>query len=177
MTTSYGKVAIGAEGRSVRFERHFDASPEEVWAALTDPEQVRVWLLAEATFELEVGGGVTFDWGEQGECSGTVSLCDPPHVLEYSWIEKAGTSIARFELRPAEVGGVLLILDHRELPASAHAGVGAGWHAHLEALAALLASRPFEFWQRFHELEPHYEKVVADLGAPTDVSRSERRAG
>jgi uncharacterized protein YndB with AHSA1/START domain len=146
----------------VRFERHFDASPDELWATLTDPERIHVWLLAEASFEPRVGGAVNLSWQGSGECSGTVSIFDPPRELEYSWGEAAGTSIVRFELRPAGVG-VMLILEHRELPASAHSGVGAGWHTHLDALSALIAAEPFEFWPRFHELEPHYEKLVTDL--------------
>jgi hypothetical protein len=55
------------------------------------------------------------------------------------------------------------VLHHRELPASAHAGVGAGWNAHLDKLAAVLAGEEFDFWQRFHELEPEYAKRLVDL--------------
>jgi hypothetical protein len=58
---------------------------------------------------------------------------------------------------------VFLVLHHRELPANTHASVGAGWHAHLDSLRALLASEKFDFWARYHELEPEYEKLVADL--------------
>jgi len=162
MTSGYGELGAGSHGRSVRFERRFDATPEEIWAVLTKPEHLRVWLLADASLEPRAGGAVSLDWGDRGHASGTVSVFDPPHVLEYSWIESAGTSIVRFEVKP-EPDGVRLVLYHRELPASAHAGVGAGWHAHLEALAALLRSEDFDFWVRFHELEPQYEKRVAEL--------------
>jgi uncharacterized protein YndB with AHSA1/START domain len=163
MSSDYGEIGAGTKGRSVRFERHFDATADEIWAALTDPEQVRVWLLCEATFELRVGGAVSFDWGEDGKSAGTISIYDPPHVLEYSWIEQEGTSIVRFDVRPGDGEGVVLVLDHSELPASMHAGVGAGWHAHLEALGALLAAESFEFQPRYRELQPEYEKLVADL--------------
>jgi uncharacterized protein YndB with AHSA1/START domain len=163
MTSSYGEVGTGAQGRTVRFERHFDVSPEELWAVLTEPERIGRWLMAEASFEPRVGGAVNLRWEGSGECSGVVSIFDPPRELEYSWGEEAGTSVVRFELRPADGAGVLLILDHRELPPSAHSGVGTGWHTHLDALGAMLVSEPFDFWPRFHELEPDYQKLVADF--------------
>jgi uncharacterized protein YndB with AHSA1/START domain len=163
MTNTYGEVTSEPHGRSVRFERHFDATADELWAALTTPEHIRVWLLAEeAVLEPRVGGAMYLQWSGDDECSGTVAIFDPPHTLEYSWVEAAGSSVTRFDLRP-EGEGVLLVLHHRELPASAHAGVGAGWHAHLDALAALLASEDFDFWARFHEVEPEYAKQVASL--------------
>jgi uncharacterized protein YndB with AHSA1/START domain len=163
MTSNYGEVGSGTEGRTVRFERRFDASPDELWATLTEPNRIHTWLLAETSFEPRVGGTVNFVWEGSGECSGIVSIFDPPRELEYSWIEAAGTSIVRFEVRPVDGGGVVLVLEHRQLPPSTHAGVGAGWHAHLDALSALLAGERFDFWARFHELEPHYEKLVADI--------------
>jgi uncharacterized protein YndB with AHSA1/START domain len=163
MRSGDGELDLGPEGRSVRFERHFDATAEEVWDALTNPELLGRWLLTDtASIEPRVGGAVSLDWGTDGKCSGTVAVFDPPRTLEYSWVEAAGTSIARFELRPDD-SGVLLVLHHRELPASAHAGVGAGWNAHLDKLAAVLAGEEFDFWQRFHELEPEYAKRLVDL--------------
>ena len=80
-----------------------------------------------------------------------MSICEPPRLLEYSWSEGAGTSVVRFELRPGDASGVMLTLEHRQLPPRSHAGVGTGWHIHLDALEALLASEPFEFWPRFEE--------------------------
>jgi uncharacterized protein YndB with AHSA1/START domain len=119
--------------------------------------------MAEATFEPRVGGAVSFRWEGSGECSGIVSIFDPPRVLEYSWVEGDATSVVRFELRPGATG-VVLVLDHRELPPRAHAGVGAGWHTHLDALGAVLAGEPtLDFWARFHALEPQYSKLVAEL--------------
>ena len=35
MTSGYGELGAGSHGRSVRFERRFDATPEEIWAVLT----------------------------------------------------------------------------------------------------------------------------------------------
>jgi uncharacterized protein YndB with AHSA1/START domain len=164
--STYGEIGSGSNGRAVKFERHFNANPAELWAILTEPERIGSWLQAEASFEPRVGGAVHLRWEGSGECSGTVAIFDPPRTLEYSWNEGTGTSIVHFELRPLTTGGVMLTLRHCELPSGSHAGISTGWHTHLDALAAELACEPFEFWPRFQELQPHYSKLVSDLYRP-----------
>jgi uncharacterized protein YndB with AHSA1/START domain len=49
------------EGRSlVRFERRYPHSVERVWAALTEPDQLRQWF-GEGDIELELVEGGRFD--------------------------------------------------------------------------------------------------------------------
>ena len=43
-TQTMGTLRRDAERRAVRHERRYYAPPEEVWAALTEPVQVRNWL-------------------------------------------------------------------------------------------------------------------------------------
>ena len=62
MTDNFGNLASRPNGRSVRFERHLDATADEVWAATTQPEPFARWLLAEASIEPRVGGAVTLRW-------------------------------------------------------------------------------------------------------------------
>ncbi len=72
-----------------------------------------------------------------------VRAYDPPHMLEYDWVEvpsPSGTitdSTVRFELTPLG-DRVRLTLTHRALPAHAFESVAAGWHAHLDVLRAVL---------------------------------------
>lgn len=76
---------------SVRLTRRYDAPPEEVWQALTDPESRGRWLgpvVAELR-ELERGRVLELDLGD---------------------------SVARVELR-AEAGRTVLVLDHAGIPA------------------------------------------------------------
>ena len=63
------------EKRAVRFERRYDATPDEVWAALTEPEQVRNWF-AEMTIEPRAGGRVTFEWSAGQKEEGVVRAFD-----------------------------------------------------------------------------------------------------
>ena len=48
MTETFG--ALRQDG--VRFERLYDATPEELWSAITDPEQIQGWLAHVARIDL-----------------------------------------------------------------------------------------------------------------------------
>jgi uncharacterized protein YndB with AHSA1/START domain len=81
----------------VRFTRRYDATPAEVWAALTEPESIARWL---------------------GPVPTTVRESEPEQVLELDWLAPGDEpSIVRFELRPREGGGTELVLDHRRINA------------------------------------------------------------
>ena len=146
---------------AVRFERLYDFTPAELWSALTDPRRLRRWLADTPRFEGRVGGEVTIVFDE-GTIEGRVLTWDEPHVLEYEWrFPGEDDSIVRFELEPQEFG-TLLVLDHRQLGRSSGVGYSAGWHAHLDALAAAI---DLDAWQaRFEELLPSYSAKAGELG-------------
>ena len=74
-------------------------------------------------------------------------------------------SILRLEVVPRDTGGTMLVLDHRLVSAEEAAGLGAGWHAHLEALGRLLAGEESgdsdDWWDRYRELRPTYDERAA----------------
>ena len=131
-TQTIGTLRREGEQRAVRHVRHYDATPEEVWAALTEPEQVKNWLAA-MTIEPQAGGRVTF---------------------EYTW-EKRAPSVVRIELSP-EGNGTQLVLDHSRIDVGAATSIAAGWHMHLDALESLLAGSP----QTPAEWNPRHEGLV-----------------
>src|SRR5215472_3687071 len=134
--TDFGTISIDGPEVSVRFERWYDASLTELWGALTEPDRMARWLGAEVSIEARAGGAVRLRW-EGGEMDGVITVLEPGRVLEYTWREAAlgVASVVRFELRP-EGPGTLLVLEHTGVPAEQVAGFGAGWHGHLDALAA-----------------------------------------
>jgi hypothetical protein len=83
-------------------------------------------------------------------------------VLEYTWHEKSVAGVARWDLADTN-GATRLVLDHRALPPTAVASIGAGWHTHLEWLASELAGDEFDFWPRYRELKPVYADAAAAL--------------
>ncbi len=162
-TQIMGSLRVEGERRAVRHERRYNATPEEVWAALTAPEQVRNWL-AEMTIEARAGGRITFAWENGYTHEGVVRVFDPPTTFEYTW-EEGEPSVVRFEL-VSDGEGTLLVLDHSKIVADSAASIGAGWHMHLDAMEALLGGSPqtpAEWNARYDGILPAYEKQVAAL--------------
>jgi uncharacterized protein YndB with AHSA1/START domain len=144
------------EAAAVVFERRLDASRERVWRALTDPDELAGWL-APVEIDLRVGGAVVLKF-ETGDERGTITELREPEVLAYTWNEGAEDSIVRFELEP-DGDGTRLRLRHAFERERDLSGFGAGWHHHLELLAAQMANRPIGWdTNRFRELRSEYER-------------------
>jgi len=156
-----GDLRADGARRGVRFERLYKATAEELWSALTRPEQLARWL-THATLEATAGGQVRFDFGDDGDCTGEILVWDPPQTLEYEWrFAGEDESVVRWELHDAE-GGTLLVLDHRRLGADQATGYAAGWHAHLDVLEGYLAGTAVSWQQRFDALLSDYRATSAD---------------
>jgi uncharacterized protein YndB with AHSA1/START domain len=159
VTELFGTITHEGDRCDVRFERLYDASPEELWRALTDPEQLRGWLGHASRWELVPGAEYELDVG--GPTTGRIRAVEPGRVLELDWnYDDEPESILRLEIVPREQG-VLLVLDHRRLRDEDAPGYGAGWHAHLDALARPFALGPEQWWERYRELRPEYERRLA----------------
>ncbi len=152
--------AVSDDRRTVTFVRMLDAPPERVWAALTSVDDLAAWL-APATLEPRVGGAVRIEFdGQDGLTTGTVLTWDPPRTLEHEWHYPGETgSVVRYDLVAVE-GGTELTLVHRLLRADQAAGYGAGWHAHLDALGALLAGQEHDWDITFTDQLPRYRALA-----------------
>ena len=69
---------------AVRFERELDATPDEVWAALTEPALLERWL-ATATVDARPGGVVSLAFDDGHMEGGRILEFAPPRLLEYLW--------------------------------------------------------------------------------------------
>lgn len=170
---SLGQVSRDGAGYAVRLERELAAEQDDVWDAITNPDQLKHWL-APAEFDAQEGGNVLIDFpGRSGErdentsvVRGTIRICDPPRTIEYDW-EEAGQnrSVVRFDLEPGE-DGTRITITHRMLNEDEAPNYSAGWHAHLEALAGVLGgTRASPEWvermmARYRELRPAYVDLV-----------------
>lgn len=152
----------GPAGRpGFEYVTYIRATPEQVWTALTDPEQVFLYWgirlrsawTAGASMSWEVEG-VVIDDPEQ-----VVLTADPPTLLEYTWhtvtrefVEAVGgteeefeamaaedRSRIRFEITPVD-GATRLTLRHTGFaPGSMMlAGVNEGWPTIVASLKTLL---------------------------------------
>jgi uncharacterized protein YndB with AHSA1/START domain len=156
----HGDVTTTEREASVRFERTIAAPIERVWRALTEPDDLAIWL-ERTSLDGRVGGAVEIAF-DDGPVTGEITAWDPPHALEYTWIiEGEQPSVVRFEL--TTIGdATMLALHHVRLPRSMNSGYAAGWHAHLDQLEDRLGDRPVRPWsERFDAVLPDYRRSQA----------------
>jgi uncharacterized protein YndB with AHSA1/START domain len=170
----------------LRFQRRFGHPVERVWAALTEPEELKTWL-AEAEIDLRKGGSVMLRWqnreqadevmrregidpeeeGNTGILHGTITELDPPRLLEWDG-DIHGT--LRWELRPDGDGTVLTFTSTMdELEEKFKSMNLAGWHLHFDILERALEGKPFDWATDWDEWgmprwEEHHRRYLAALG-------------
>jgi uncharacterized protein YndB with AHSA1/START domain len=162
------------EPATLTMERLLPGPIERVWTWLTDSDHRRRWLAA-GPMDLTPGGTVALTWrnddlttppgtrpagmGAEHSMTGRVIAADPPHHLSYDW---PGVGEVSFDLAP-QGDQVRLRLTHRRIPdAGTRLGVSAGWHAHLDLLAAGLAGLPpAPHWDNFSRLRDIYRARLA----------------
>jgi uncharacterized protein YndB with AHSA1/START domain len=165
--SNYGQIV---NSHTVRFERLLSGPIERVWDHITGPDGIALWLFADSSFQLRTGGLINLKFatpdpenGHEYRVRGTVSECAAPRLIAYSWIETSTdlTSSVRFEIET--IGSeVKLIVTHSYVSPEFMPKVGAGWHAHLDILAAILrGEKPRAFLPEYTSLLVTYSATVA----------------
>jgi uncharacterized protein YndB with AHSA1/START domain len=131
----------GDEGRwTLMFVRTLRHSPEKLWAALTDPAQLREWAPYTADRNLSTPGDATLtmiDGDTSEDLPAQVTRAEPPTLLEYTW----GTDVVRWELAPLG-SGTRLTLRHTVEDRAWVPKAAAGWHLCLTVAEHLLDGQP-----------------------------------
>jgi uncharacterized protein YndB with AHSA1/START domain len=154
--------------RIVHLEREYDATPDELWRAWTEPERLARWLgtpsgpvLAAERAPVRIAMGDAPDQWVEVE----VVVADAPRLLESRWaFEGVAGSRLRVELVPLPTGATRLVLDHGGLGAST-VGYGAGWQAFLDArLPEALGGPPGGSWdEEFERALPLWRERAASI--------------
>jgi uncharacterized protein YndB with AHSA1/START domain len=134
------ECVAGEDGWTLVFVRDLSHPPERVWAALTDPTQLREWSPFTADRDLGRTGDATLTMidGEVTEdLPALVGRAERPTALEYSW----GTDLLRWELMAAE-SGTRLTLRHTVQDPEWVPKVAAGWHICLDVAERFLDGNP-----------------------------------
>ena len=133
-----------APGRSVRVEAVLDASPEQVWHALTTPEALAAWL-GEVTGHLCEGGHFAL----AGNASGRIHRCEPQSNVRADWDFGGRHSVVDVHISPTASGSDVALVN--SMPDSAletdehwriygPAASGVGWESVLFGLRHYLAT-------------------------------------
>lgn len=130
----------------IRKSIYLNATPEQVWEYLTDPEKLALWFHI-PTAPLEQGSDLKMHGAESGNLLiwGTVNTARRPEYLEYTFtIGPMGdaVSLVKWTLI-AVVGGTRLSLEHTGLPQGAEAfgltlSLDKGWDEHIGRMRTLL---------------------------------------
>src|SRR5437588_2627419 len=128
---AYGRLIRTGDLAVLEYRRRLDHSPENVWRALTEPDQLAAWFPTTIDGERTAGAALTFRFGQLDlpPMHGQMLTFEPPSLLEFTW----GGDLLRFALEPDGDGTEMtftVTLD--ELGKATRDG--AGWHQSLEAL-------------------------------------------
>jgi uncharacterized protein YndB with AHSA1/START domain len=124
----------GRDARAVVAERTYPAPAPDVWDALTSIERLPRWF-APVSGDLRLGGRYAIE----GNASGTITACEPPHHLaltwefdgDVSWVDV--TLTATGEATTLRLTHVAPVGDHWERYGAG--AVGIGWDLGLLGLA------------------------------------------
>jgi uncharacterized protein YndB with AHSA1/START domain len=131
-------TASAGPAHVVELRRTYDAPPEDVWDACTDPERLPRWF-APVTGDLRLGGRFQV----QGNAGGEIRECEPPHRLAVTWEMKGEASIVTLDLAPAGTDATELVLRHAvhdddHWATYGPGAVGVGWDLTLLGLSMYL---------------------------------------
>jgi uncharacterized protein YndB with AHSA1/START domain len=161
---TYATLDNTSQRPAVRFERHLPQSPDVVWRALTDPEELKAWFPCDIVVDAwKVGASLTFRFRDQAvpDMAGTVLELDEPRLLAYTWGED---DTLRFELTPHASGGTVLVLID-ELRAGIAARNAAGWEVCLDRLTGSTAAD--DAWRpRFARYVDAFEPTLGPQEGP-----------
>ena len=76
--------------RSIELEIEIEATPDAVWKALSEGEEVRRWFSPEARVTPGVGGSIWLSWGEGVAGEGAIDIWEPGRRIR--WIESWGSA-------------------------------------------------------------------------------------
>jgi len=170
--TTIDAYGVVTEPATLTIQRVLPGPIERVWDYLTKSDLRRQWLAA-GDMAMAVGAPFEFVWrndelenagkrpdgfSEEHRLESRITELDPPHRIGFEWGASGGVTIQLEE----QSGNVLLTLIHRRLPdREMLLKVAAGWHAHLDVLAAKASGGAVPpFWANWSQLHGEYDRRV-----------------
>jgi uncharacterized protein YndB with AHSA1/START domain len=151
----------------VRLRTSFESDITDVWSAVTDPQRLALWF-GNVTGDFRVGGEFTaFVFSSGWDGRGRVDTCVPRQQLRVTmWEEEVAEKTVEVELG-TDGGRTCFKVEIRGAPFDVLWVFGAGWHEHVEDLAAHLAGRNRAeslgtVDSRFDELAPRYQAMAVE---------------
>jgi uncharacterized protein YndB with AHSA1/START domain len=156
-----GDLRLVREGIAVRYDRRLDATPAQVWDALTDPGELARWLGHVTVADRAVTVLLAPD---APPATGRVAYSDPEKMLEVD-LQWPDEPPARFVAEIAELGSqrAIVVVEYRGVPEAVAAERAAEWHGRIEALAAVASGTAVPAQEVPPDLVASYEVALAEL--------------
>ena len=162
--TPSGDLTFDGDYATITFTRRIGHPPEDVWSAITDPEELKGWYMTRATITGGREGSIDFVSGpSQLHVTGRILSWDPPRLFEHEWkvaprpeLPSGEESIVRWELA-RDGHETLMTFTFRRLTRGTAMGFAPGMHAFLDRLEAQLDGKSVPEWlSRVAELRERY---------------------
>lgn len=128
------------------------ASPERLWRALTEADELAGWFGQRCAIDLRPGGDAWFDWDEGGLYRARVEVVEPVRRLVVRWaterdraVDEGPSTVMEWTIEPGREGGSILNLRETGFTDSgSRFGNVHGWMDELHDLAERVAEHPWE---------------------------------
>jgi uncharacterized protein YndB with AHSA1/START domain len=130
--------------RAFRTSLDLDASPDEVWAALTQAEEIVRWFSTEAKVTPGKGGTMLWSWGHGEDWETRIDAWEPGHLLRLVQEDSRpytaeGKQLPPGEVEPARIAMEFTIETHQGKTRLwlVHSGFGHGdaWDAEIDGIS------------------------------------------
>lgn len=148
--------------------RDYDATPEQLWAMLTQPANTELWW-CKVRGQAKTGSSFDLKWlnikDQDGNASetdwwnGRVIAAVEPTTLELS---NAMHGTIRADLEPHGTGTRLTFTNTIEVPDDVVLMSLAGWHVHLDHLQEALDGKAVDWKNWWEDFYPGWEQAHAD---------------
>lgn len=133
------------KARWVERETLVEATPEEVWEALTDEDRLEEWMAPEVELDPVEGGEITVRDGDDRR-SGTVETVEEGERFAFTWSRPGeGDSFVEFTIEALPDGTRVTVVETATEPAATSNGptaIASGWESRLARLHHSLRLAP-----------------------------------
>ena len=142
---------INATVAAIERELDLTASPDRVWRALTDSDEIAAWVPQRASMPASAGETGWMEWDGHPRFLVRIETFEPPRRVAWRWASsaeadfEASASLVEWDLEPTARGGTRLRLRETGFETNAaRFGNVAGWFEELAELRDLLAAEPWQ---------------------------------
>lgn len=151
----YGTLHESNGRFSLKFERFFPQSPEEIFLIITNPGYFTEWYpFATGEMDLKMGGKIAFDDGEGTTYTGIITELEQPYVFGFREVDDH-INISLQE----EDHGCRMIFTHTFNDPSWAVQTAAGWHRCLDVLAQIVDGKPIKWEDNSTQLRKIYSET------------------